>query len=69
MKFKAPKDYTTAISRLEEIISKIEDQELNVDTLANYVSEANELIKYCSAKLKDVNKEVENLLEQSKLGE
>lgn len=69
MKLNSPTNYATSIKRLEEIITKIEGQELDIDVLANHVKEANELIKFCSAKLNEVNQEVENLLAQDKKGE
>lgn len=64
MKHKSPADYGTAISRLEEIILAIEEQNLEIDLLARYIKEANSLIKFCSGKLDAVNKEVESLLEE-----
>lgn len=69
MKLNSPTNYATSIKRLEEIITKIEGQELDIDVLANHVKEAHELIKFCSAKLNEVNQEVENLLAQDKKGE
>lgn len=64
MKHKSPADYSTAINRLEEIVLAIEEQNLEIDLLATYIKEANELIKFCSGKLEAVNKEVESLLEE-----
>lgn len=57
-----PKDYNSALKRLEEIVESIENQSLDIDHLANQVKEANGLIKFCTVKLDDVNKEVEKLL-------
>lgn len=61
---KLPKNYASAIIRLEEIVGNIEEQSLDIDLLAEHVKEANELIKYCSDKLNTVNNEVEKLLSE-----
>ena len=49
---------------MEEIVNHIEEQSLDIDLLANQVKEANALIKFCSGKLNEVNKEVEKLLSE-----
>ena len=61
---KLPKNYSIAIKRLEEIVESIEEQELDMDSLAGKVEEANLLIQFCSDKLNTVNKEVEKLLSE-----
>ena len=58
----SPQKYTVAIQRLEEIVQQIEGHELDMDSLASQVKEANELIQFCSDKLNAVNEEVEKLL-------
>ncbi|MBN1415553.1 MAG: exodeoxyribonuclease VII small subunit [Bacteroidales bacterium] len=54
--------YEQALSRIEEIISKIEAGELNVDDLAKHVKEASDLLKFCKGKLFETEKEIEKIL-------
>lgn len=58
--------YKDAINRLQEIVDMIENQELDIDLLANQIKEANELISFCSQKLNNVNEQVEKLLTENK---
>ena len=47
--------YTEAMKRLEEIVNRIESNELDIDRLGENLREAQKLIKYCRDKLyKDV---------------
>ena len=50
--------YTKAVSRLEEIIAKIENEEIDVDELSLRVKEAVELIKTCKEKIDKAEMEV-----------
>ncbi len=54
--------YTEAIERVEEILSKIERDELDVDQLAENVKEASQLISFCKEKLYKTEEEVEKIL-------
>ncbi len=55
-------NYTEAIERVEEILSKIERDELDVDQLAENVKEASQLISFCKEKLYKTEEEVEKIL-------
>ena len=52
--------YEEALRQLEEIVRKMEDDELDVDSLAK----AQELIKLCKDKLTKTDEEIKKLLEQ-----
>ena len=54
--------YTDAIIELEEIVSSIENDEVNVDELGVKVKRASELIKICKEKLHNTEEEVSKIL-------
>ncbi|HNS30044.1 MAG TPA: exodeoxyribonuclease VII small subunit [Tenuifilaceae bacterium] len=54
--------YSEAIAEIEEIIEKIENDELDLDLLAINVKRVAELINLCKAKLKATEDEVEKIL-------
>ena len=56
--------YTQAMQRLEAILAQLEEGSSNVDTLANLVKEAAELVKFCRAKLRKTEDEVQNAFEE-----
>ncbi len=55
--------YTQAMQRLEAILAQLEEGSSNVDTLADLVKEATELVKFCRAKLRKTEDEVQNAFE------
>ncbi|PLX00272.1 MAG: exodeoxyribonuclease VII small subunit [Marinilabiliales bacterium] len=55
--------YSDAIAEIEEIIAKIEDEELDVDELSDKVGRVSELIKLCRNKLSKTEEEIEKILE------
>lgn len=59
---KKKETYSQAIERLESIVRQIEGNELEIDELAVKIKEANEIITFCSAKLKKADAEIEKLL-------
>ena len=54
--------YSEAIVRLDEIVQLIDNNEVEIDQLADKIKEANKLIAFCSEKLTKAEKEMENLL-------
>lgn len=56
--------YSKAIKRLEEIISKIEGEEIDVDDLSDRVKEAVDLIKVCKAKIEKAEMEVKQIVDK-----
>lgn len=57
-------EYTKAIEELENIVSSIENEEVNVDELSVKVKRAAELIKACKAKLHNTEEEVNSILKE-----
>lgn len=55
--------YSDAIKEIEEILGKIEDQELDVDDLTEKVKRVSLLIKLCREKLSNTEQAVEKILE------
>lgn len=56
--------YNEAISEIEEILEKIENEELDVDELAEKVKRVSQLLKICKEKLQTTNEEVEKILKE-----
>ncbi len=56
--------YEKAIAELEEIVNKIESEEISVDELSEKVKRASELIRICKAKLFNTEKEVNKILKE-----
>ena len=54
--------YSTAVARLEEILQQVQDGNENIDSLYRLLREADELIKFCRARLYEVDEEVKSLL-------
>jgi exodeoxyribonuclease VII small subunit len=54
--------YKEAFTELEEILIKIESDELNVDDLTAQVKRAAELIKFCKSKLFETESEIEKII-------
>ncbi len=59
--------YNKAIKRLEEIIEKIENEEVDVDELSDNVKEAVELITTCKERIEKAEMEVKRVVDE--LGE
>lgn len=55
-------DYTAAVKRLEEIVARMEDGELDVDSMAKELKTAKELIKACRDKLTKTDEEIKRIL-------
>ena len=54
--------YKEAVSEIDEILGKIENEELDVDELSQRVKRISQLIKFCQDKLHKTENEVENIL-------
>ena len=55
--------YTEAMKRLEEIVNRIDSNELDIDRLGENLREAQKLIKYCRDKLYKADAEIKKMLE------
>jgi exodeoxyribonuclease VII small subunit len=59
----AEQKYNKSIERLEEIIAKIESEEIDVDELSERVKEAIGLIKTCKQKIEKAELEVRKVVD------
>ena len=55
--------YSRAVKRLDEIIRKIESEEIDVDELSDKVKEAVDLIKICKEKIEKAEMEVHQVVD------
>jgi len=56
--------YTDAFDELQEIVSDMEDGQINVDELAQKVKRATELIRICKSKLTATEGDVQKILKE-----
>lgn len=55
--------YSKAMQRLEEIIKKIENEEVDVDELSDQVKEAVALVRLCQEKIEKADFEIKTLVD------
>lgn len=58
--------YNQAYNELSKLVDQIEDDKIQLDTLAEKVKQAKELIDYCETKLRSIDKDVEGALSDKK---
>ena len=58
--------YEEALSQLEDIVSKMENEELDIDELTTEVKQAQKLVKLCKDKLTKTDKEIKTILKENK---
>jgi len=56
--------YQQAIEEIEDILSQIENDEMDVDELSAKLKRAAELLKTCKSRLKTTEEEVENIIKE-----
>lgn len=56
--------YSEAMTEIEDILEKIESEELDVDELAEKVKRVSVLLKTCKDKLTQTNEQVEQILKE-----
>jgi exodeoxyribonuclease VII small subunit len=54
--------YQEALDEVEDILAKIENEELDIDELSEKVKRVSFLLKFCKDKLHKTNEEVEKIL-------
>jgi exodeoxyribonuclease VII small subunit len=54
--------YQEALNEIEDILSRIENEELDIDELSEKVNRVSFLLKFCKDKLHKTNEEVEKIL-------
>ena len=58
--------YTEAYKELQEIVSEMENSEINIDELDTRIKRASKLLKICKDKLFKTEKNVQQILEEIK---
>ena len=56
--------YEEALSQLEEIVEKMENDELDIDQLSDQLKRAKALVKICKDKLTKTDDEIKKLLDE-----
>jgi exodeoxyribonuclease VII small subunit len=62
------KTYREAFNRLQEIASLIENNEVEIDELADLIKEAKDLKRYCDSVLNQTKKDIEDSLRDEGTG-
>lgn len=62
MAAKKKETYEQAMKRLEEIVSCLDNNELDIDALGKSLKEAQGLIEFCQRKLYEADEEVKKIL-------
>ena len=58
--------YEDAMRQIEEIVEKLENNELDIDTMGEQLKTAQKLIKQCKDKLTKTDNEIKKILESQK---
>lgn len=58
--------YEEVVKQLEDIVGKMEDDNLDIDKMTSELKEAKELIKFCKDKLTKTDSEIKEILESDK---
>ena len=56
--------YEEAMKQLEQIVSKMENYELDIDQMSEQLKKAQQLIKLCKDKLVKTDKEIQKILSE-----
>ena len=65
MKSTKKQSYAQAMERLEELVTQMESNQLDVDHLLDAIQEATALVEFCTHKLTKADEEVKEFLQQS----
>ena len=57
--------YEEAIRQIEDIVERLENDEMDIDSLGTELKKAQKLIKLCKDKLTKTEKEVKKILEEA----
>ncbi len=56
--------YEEAVKQLEDIVAKMEDGEMDLDSMTTQLKKAQELVKLCKDRLTQTDKDIQALLEK-----
>ena len=55
--------YSEAVKQIEEILERIDNEELDIDELAKSVRTVSDLLKFCRGKLRNTEAEIAKILD------
>ncbi|MFO7880122.1 MAG: exodeoxyribonuclease VII small subunit [Bacteroidales bacterium] len=56
--------YSQAVEEIQDIIMRIEEEQLDMDELSKATKRALELIKFCKLKLRSTEEDIEKMLDE-----
>ncbi|HNR93304.1 MAG TPA: exodeoxyribonuclease VII small subunit [Kiritimatiellia bacterium] len=56
--------FEKALERLEKIVTEMEEGDLSLDKMMQHFEEGSRLVQYCSARLNEVEKKIEQLVKK-----
>ncbi len=65
---KKEESFEAALKRLEEIVEQMESGETDLDTMIASFEEGQRLVKFCTAKLNEVEKKIEKIVKENTNG-
>ncbi|MGI6219277.1 MAG: exodeoxyribonuclease VII small subunit [Bacteroidaceae bacterium] len=60
---KEKETYTSALKRLQEIVTELEEENVDIDELTKKLAEAQRLLTFCKKKLTKTEEEAQKILE------
>lgn len=58
-------DYDSAFSELKEIVTKLQDADINIENLSQYLNRANELKDFCSKRLREIEETIQKTIQNN----
>jgi exodeoxyribonuclease VII small subunit len=55
-------DYDTAFKELNDIVNKLQDDELNIELLSQYIKRAQELKDFCYNRLREIEEDISKVV-------
>jgi exodeoxyribonuclease VII small subunit len=55
-------DYDTAFKELNDIVNKLQDDELNIELLSQYIKRAQELKDFCHNRLREIEDDISKVI-------
>ena len=65
---KKEESFEATLKRLEEIVEQMESGETDLDTMIASFEEGQRLVKFCTAKLNEVEKKIEKIVKENANG-
>ena len=56
-------DYDNAFAELRDIVSKLQDADINIESLSQYLNRANELRQFCANRLREIEETIHQTIQ------